>query len=105
MSKYYGKIGYSESKETIPGSWNEEITERNYFGDVIRNTRRWQVGDGLNDDLNIDNQISIVADPYAYQNFHSMRYIEWMGALWKITSVEVQSPRLILTIGGVYNKQ
>lgn len=97
-------IGYGETKETRPGIWDEEITERAYYGDVLQNTRRWETGEHLNDDLNINNKISIVADPYAHQNFHTMRYVEWMGVRWKVTNVEVQYPRLILTIGGVYNE-
>ena len=104
MGKFYGKIGYAETRETTPGVWTEEITERNYTGDIIKNTRRWQSGDSLNDDLVINNIISIVADPFAYQNFHAIRYIMWMGASWKVTNIEVQRPRLILTIGGVYNR-
>ena len=91
--------------DTNPGVWSEEITEREYFGDLIRNVRRLQTSDKLNDDINISNEISIVADPFAYQNFHSMRYIEFMGSKWKISNVEVQYPRLILTVGGVYNEQ
>lgn len=103
MAKFYGKIGYAETTETAPGVWTEVITERNYSGEVLKNTRRWRTGENLNDDLTIDNVISIVADPFAYQNFHAMRYIIWMGASWKITNIEVQRPRLILSIGGVYN--
>ena len=103
MAKFYGEIGYAETVETTPGVWIESITERNYSGDVVRNTRRWQSGENLNDDLIINNLFSIVADPFAYQNFHAMRYIKWMGASWKITNVEVQRPRLILTIGSLYN--
>ncbi len=103
MAKYYGKIGYIETKQTSPGVWEEVKEERYYDGDVIRNTRRWESNNNLNDNLNVSNQISIVADPYAYKNFHSMRYAEWMGTLWKITEVEVLYPRLVLTIGGVYN--
>lgn len=103
MAKFYGKIGFADPVETSPGVWTEKIVERNYFGDIIRNTRRLQSSDQLNDDINISNEISIVADPYANQNFHSMRYVEFMGAKWKITNVEVRYPRLILTVGGVYN--
>lgn len=103
MAKFYGKIGYAESKETIPGIWEEQIIEREYRGDLIRNTRRMQTAETLNDDINISNEISIVADPYANQNFHSMRYVEFMGAKWKISNVDVQYPRLILSIGGIYN--
>lgn len=103
MAKFYGKIGYAESTKTKPGVVSEVITERNYSGDVIRNSRRLQAGENLNDDLNVSNQISIIADPFADQNFHKMRYINWMGTNWKVINIEVQRPRLILTIGGVYN--
>lgn len=103
MAKWFGTIGYAETLETRPGVWAEQITKREYFGDLTRNTRRLQTTDQLNDDINISNEISIVSDPYANENFHSMRYAEFMGAKWKITSVEVQYPRLILTLGGVWN--
>lgn len=103
MAKFYGAIGYAEMVETALGVIREEITERNYYGELIRNSRGLQSGDQLNDDISIANEISIVADPYANQNFHSMRYIEFMGTKWKIRNVEVRYPRLILTTGGVYN--
>lgn len=103
MAKYYGIIGYAEAVETAPGVWKEQITERNYYGDVIRNVRRLQTADKLNDDINVNNELSIVADPYAINNFHAMRYAEFMGAKWKISNVEVKYPRLILTLGGLYN--
>ena len=103
MAKYYGVIGYVETVETSPGVWEERITERNYYGELVRNTSRFQVSDQVNDNVNIANEISVIADPFATQNFHAMRYVEFMGAKWKITNVEVRYPRLILTIGGVYN--
>lgn len=102
MAKFYGVIGYAETVETAPGVWTEQITEREYFGDLNRNTRRLQSADQLNDDLNVANEISIVADPFANNHFHSMRYAKLYGAKWKITNVEVQRPRLVLTLGGVY---
>lgn len=103
MSKFYGAIGYAETVETTPGVWEEQIVERYYYGDLIRNTRRLQTADKLNDNINVSNEISILADPFARENFHLMKYVGFMGAKWKIESVEVQYPRLILTIGGVYN--
>lgn len=105
MAKYYGAIGYAETVETKPGVWKEQITERMYSGDLLRNTSRFQSADKLNDDVNISNELSIVADPYANQNFHLMRYAEFMGTKWKITDIEVQYPRLRLTLGGEYNEQ
>lgn len=104
MAKFYGTIGYMVQKETTPGVWTEDITEKTYSGDTIKNTRRYQSGENLNDNLEVNNQISILSDPFADQNFHSMRYVVWMGAKWKVTNVEVIRPRLLLTIGGVYNE-
>ena len=103
MAKFYGAIGYVKTVETSPGVWEEQITERNYYGELVRNTSRFQVSDQVNDNVNIANEISVIADPFAAQKFHAMRYVEFMGAKWKITNVEVRYPRLILTIGGVYN--
>ncbi|MFA5313981.1 MAG: hypothetical protein WC375_11825 [Methanomassiliicoccales archaeon] len=105
MAKFYGEIGYAETTETVPGVWTETVVERNYSGDVIKSNVKWQSGPNLNDNLVINNAISIVADPFAYQNFSAMRYVKWMGVCWKITNVEVQRPRLILAIGGVYNAE
>jgi hypothetical protein len=105
MAKFYGAIGYADTVETKPGVWKEGITERNYCGDIVQNSRRLQTSDKVNDDINISNEISIIADPYAYHNFCSMRYAEFMGTKWKITNVTVAYPRLILTLGGVYNGQ
>lgn len=105
MAKFYGAIGYAINAEVKPGVWKSQITERCYIGDLTRNTRQLQSADKLNDDINVANEISIIADPFAYQNFHSMTYVEFMGAKWKISKVEVQHPRLILTIGGLYNGQ
>lgn len=104
MAKWFGKIGYAETVETVPGVWKEQITEREYFGDLIRHNRRLQSNNQVNDNIEISNEISIVADPYANENFHSMRYAEFMGTKWKITSVDVQYPRLNLSLGGVYNE-
>ena len=83
----------------------EQITERNYYGDVIRNARRLQSADKVNDDINISNEISIVADPYANDHFYAIRYVVFQGAKWKVSNVDVQYPRLILSLGGLYNVQ
>lgn len=103
MAKFYGNIGFAETVETEPGVWVEEMTVRPYYGDLVRNTRRLENSGGVNDNVNISNDISIIADPYANHNFHSIRYIEFMGVKWKVSNIEVRYPRLILTIGGVYN--
>lgn len=104
MAKFFGKIGFIETSETRPGVWTEQVVEREYYGDLLRNSKRWSASsNSINDNLNISNQISIVADPYAVNNFHSMKYVKYMDACWKISDVEVEYPRLVLTAGGVYN--
>ena len=108
--KFYATVGYQigsvEEDGDREGNWVEKIVERKYYGDVLRNTRRWEDNsDSVNDDLKLNNSISIVADGFAYENFAMMKYVRWMGSCWKITNVEVQRPRLILTIGGVWNGQ
>ena len=104
MAKFCGVIGYAVTKETEPGIWEEQIVEVEYFGDVIRNSRRFSGSAKVNDDINISNQISIIADPFPNNNFHAMKYVVFMGAKWKISEVTVQYPRLVLTIGGLYNE-
>lgn len=103
MSKWYGKIGYAESVEIQPGVWDSKIVERPYFGESIRINRMLQNSGEVIDNINVGNQISILADPYANRNFHTMIYVEFMGTLWKISNVDVQFPRLILNLGGIYN--
>jgi hypothetical protein len=103
MAKFFGEIGYGISTETSKGVWEDVITEKSYFGDVIRNTRQMQQGEKVNDDLSVQNSISIVADAYANVHFFAIRYIRWAGTLWIVSDVEVQSPRLLLRLGGVYN--
>jgi hypothetical protein len=103
MAKFYGPIGYGVTTETSPGVWTPSIEERMYAGDILQNNRRVNQGESTNDNLDVSNQLSILADPYALNHFHTIKYVKWLGAAWKITTVDVQYPRLILTIGGVYN--
>ena len=103
MAKYYGKIGFAVTSEDAPGVWVEHITERSYSGDILNNVRRLENSESLNDNINITERISIVADPYSRLNFHSIRYATFMGTKWKVSSVEVSFPRLVLNLGGIYN--
>ena len=104
MTRFYGAVGFATSTETSPGVWEDVISERNYYGDVIRNARTLQEdSESVNDDLNVQNSISIVADPYANEKFFAVRYVGWLGTLWEVPTIEAQSPRLILRLGGVYN--
>lgn len=105
MAKYHGVIGFGETAEVTPGEWVDRVIERPYYGDVIKNTRRLGGGDKINPNITVSNQISVVADAYANETFHNIRYIRWMNNNWIVTEVEVERPRLILTLGGVYNGQ
>lgn len=103
MAKFYGSIGFSETVETAPDVWEEQIVERKYSGDVIRNYTRWQNAQQVNDNLSLNNKISIIADAYAISNLGHIRYAVWHGCKWKVTGAEVQHPRLVLDIGEVFN--
>jgi hypothetical protein len=103
MARFFGRVGYGETVADGPGVWADEITEQSYYGDVIRNSRELREGENLNKDLSVQNSISIVADAYANDHFFAIRYVEWAGVLWTVSSVEVQSPRLLLRLGEVYN--
>ena len=103
MGRFYGAVGYAETTETAPGVWKEGYTERNYYGDVQKFSRRLEGSNVINDGISISNVISIIADPYAYEHFSSIRYVKWMGVAWKVSTVEVDRPRLLLTLGGVHN--
>lgn len=105
MAKFFGEVGYGESIEnpSDSGVWTDVITEAQYYGDVIRDTRKLESGQSLNDDITVSNSISIVADDFAIAHFFKIKYVRWAGVLWTVTDVEVKSPRLILRLGSVYN--
>lgn len=104
MAKFYGSVGFAMQTETSPGVWQDSIVEKKYYGELSRHNWQVQSGTGVNDNLNLSNEISILADPFANKNLSFMRYVEFAGTKWKITNVEVSYPRLRLTIGGVYNE-
>lgn len=103
MARFSGKVGYVENQKTGPGKWVPVVTERHYYGDVTRAVRKLENGQDINDDVVINNEISIVADPYAQTHFFAIRYAVWQGVKWKVSNVEVLYPRLILTLGGMYH--
>ena len=103
MTRFYGKVGFVETVETDTGVFSEKETIRFYRGDLNREGRRWDNSSTVNDEFVITNYISIIADAFAYENFSAMRWVEWLGKKWKINSAEVNSPRITLTIAGLYN--
>ena len=101
--KWYGEVAYSSEVETEPGVIENELIVHPYYGDVLKNYKTDDTSDRINDNINISNQISLVADPFAFNNFHKIVYVTFMGTKWRVKSIDVNYPRLILTIGGVYN--
>jgi hypothetical protein len=103
LAKFFGEIGFATQVETSPGIWEDQIVEKQYYGDVFRESRRFSTTDQVLDKINLSNQISILADGYVVDNIQNLRYVRWLGGLWKISYVELKFPRLVLEMTGVYN--
>ena len=104
MPKFYGEVGYSVMEETAPGVFMDRPVTHMYTGNIIKHISRWGTSqNGVNDDLSLNNRISIVGDQFAYEHFSDIRYVVLNEVKWAVTSVELSPPRLILSIGGMYN--
>ena len=103
MAKWFGKIGFAQSVETKPGLFEDTIVEGEYYGELSNTVGRSQTVEKVIDDIKINNTLSIVADPFAFKNFYSIKYAVYEGIKWKVSAVEVQYPHLILSMGEVYN--
>jgi hypothetical protein len=103
MTRFFDNVGYGVQAELVDGVWSDSITERAYYGEILSTTRYLEQSDKVNDDIRLTQRISIVADAFALENFSRIKYVSWMGVLWSVTSVEIERPRLLLTLGGVYN--
>lgn len=105
MTKFYGKIGFVETVETAPGVYMEKAIERPYKGDVVKNYRRWESSsDSINGNFTVNNSITILSDKFAIDHSPRIRYVEWLGSYWGVTSVSIDRPRLTLELGGVYER-
>lgn len=105
MNKFYGTVGFVTTEETVPGVWKAQTVERGYSGDLIRNIYRNGSGDKVNSNFSLNNQVSIVCDPYALENFQFIKFVRFLGTAWTVTSVEINYPRLILNLGDVYTEE
>lgn len=103
MAKFFGEIGFATQVETSPGIWEDKIIEKQYYGDITRESRRFSTSEQVLDNINLSNQVSIIADGYVTDNIQNLRYVRWLGGLWKISYVELKFPRLVLEMTGVYN--
>lgn len=105
MSKFYGTVGFEKTEETSPGVWQAHTVERGYSGDLIRNIGRYDTSNKVNSDFSLNNQVSIVCNPYALENFQFIKFVRYLGTAWKVTSAELNYPRILLTLGGVYAEE
>ena len=106
MARYYGRIGFLKAEtesDNRPSRYIPQIEERYYGGLLLKNYASQQSSEKPVDDVSLNNDISIVADEYALNNFSSMKYVEFMGTLWEVKSVSVKHPRLHISFGGVYH--
>lgn len=103
MAKWAGVIGFSQTVNTSFDVWTEKIVEKKYYGDLTKNSRRWESSQGINDNFSISNGVSVIADDFMLTNLKYMRYVTFQGSRWKIASLEVSYPRVNLTLGDLYN--
>ena len=103
MAKWSGRIGFVVESEDDYGVVTTNDVERYYVGDLLKNYRRFNDGISINERVSIGNTISVISDPYLADNLQNIRYIFYMGVKWKVESVEIQYPRIILTLGGEYS--
>lgn len=105
MSKFFGYIGFAKEEEVSPGVWDKVITRRPYSGEILDNRWRTQTGQTKNADIVFNGDFSVLMDPYAIENHPFIVYVEHVGIKWKVTGVNPTYPRLMLTVGEVYNEQ
>lgn len=107
MARFVGTVGFAMIEETRPSIYEEVYRERLYKGDLIRKSRQWSPSEHLNDDIQIANDISIIADSFAVMNLGVMRYVHWMDQYFEISSAAIDNDRhrITLSLGGVFNVQ
>lgn len=103
MARYAGLVGYVTTEETFPGVWSPVERPKVMKGDIIRMSSAVQSGDKINDDISLNHRVSLIGDAYSFGNYYNIKWIELDGRKLKVDSVEIQRPRLILSLGGVYN--
>lgn len=104
--KFSGRIGFWIGDEQgKPGVYGPKMVEKDYVGDVLRNSRKFQPAENqINENLVTTNKLSIISDIYMKNYWPSIKYVLWNGVRWKVNSVDITSyPRVIIELGGVYN--
>ena len=104
--KFSGIVGYAVQVETAPDIWREVIVERKYHGDVVQTAWHSQAAaQTLNDNPSLNCQIEVVADAFAWANYGNIRYVIYENSKWKVSSIQIRRPRLIINFSSVYNNQ
>lgn len=103
MAKFAGLVGYVTQKEKTPGVWTPDNNPRHMKGDIIRQLSSTQNADKVNDDISLNHRVSLIGDAYAFDNYYNIKWVNIDGMRWEVSSVEVQRPRLIVTLGGLWN--
>lgn len=102
MTRFFGEVGYVTT--TRSGGVSEYIaTERQYYGNELRSLRYFRQGESILGEVSQQTRISVLADGYMLENYYDIRYLMKAGVAWTVSSVEVERPRLILTLGDRYN--
>ena len=105
--KFAGEVGFwIKNVETKPGIFEDQNVEKHYTGDVTRAYNKWSDrSESTTEELSTNNQISIVGDLFAQENWPSIKYVRWRGINWAVKTVGISFPRLTLELGGVWNGQ
>lgn len=104
MARFHDKVGFLiPTSDLETGMASSEPVERPYYGRILEHTRRWSSNEHVNDDLVLSNQIAITANDYAFKHMSSIAYVHWMHGWWKVESIRVKAPEIVLTLGGVWN--
>lgn len=103
MSKFTGLVGYVTQGETAPGVWSPVDNPKKMKGDVLRQSSSSQNDNKVNSDISLNHRVSLLGDSYAFTNYYAIKWIELNGRKWEVASVELQRPRIIVTVGGLWN--
>lgn len=104
MAKLGTTIGFAISQEKSSGVFIEAIEERYYVGEIFKNTMSSYSNQSVNPNLSLSNKFSMLVDSFSKDNHQKIRYAVFWGSKWKVTNIEIEGKRLILTIGGKYNE-
>lgn len=104
MAKFSGVIGFTITSETSPGVWTDNIVEKSYTGDLNRHYRRWDPSPNKHDDIIFSQDISILQDPYLNSNIQNVIYVKYQGVKWSVRSIDIQYPRVTITLGGEWHE-